>query len=437
MKRFGFAAAAAALFLVLLAPSTLFAVDPVRSWIDPTSIAFPALDRFQSGLYIGTETNTGPARIVKLGDYGNFKSFPGSSSVNRIFSGRQTMTMYALTESAAVWKNDGTAWTQITPTAQGFSSNIGVYSGAFYKNSLYIGTGNPLGAQLWSYNGTAWSKLTIPGFSQNNEYISVMECDEDALYIGTINFSGGAELWKFDGATWTRLIIPGFTANNYCISSMVVFNKALHIGTANVSTGAELWRFNAAAWTKLTIAGLAANHSISSMMEYPGTGALYLGTTNYNGNTAQLWKFDGISGTRVNIPGFSANNIGILSMAMFNNALYFGTWNTSGAELWYLALMSPCAAVLANDFFLRIPAVSYNNQTYRANFKFDPIALSILFLNAGVVTDTGPFDSCALAALTLDLLLHLPDVKFQGDSYQADFRNSTGLDFVLTRALRF
>ncbi|HUI98621.1 MAG TPA: hypothetical protein VLY46_00215, partial [Usitatibacter sp.] len=54
------------------------------------------------------------------------------------------------------------------------------------------------------------------------------------------------------------------------------------------------------------------------------------------GAVAQLWSYDGSTLTQVTAPSTftSAGNAGIVSLASFNGALYAGTYNNSGAELW-------------------------------------------------------------------------------------------------------
>jgi hypothetical protein len=235
------------------------------------------------------------------------------------------------TDDAEVWTFDGNTWTEVTPPAPGFSGNKGVYSMAVYKDTLFIGTGNNSGAQVWAFNG-AWTEVNIPGFSSNNSFVWAMTVYKDSLYIATVNYTGPAELWKYDGSAWSQVNIPDFSSNNYAIASMATFNGNLYLGTSNVSSGAELWQFKRGTWKKISSSGLASNNSITAMAKYEG--ALLIGTSNYYGDAAQLWTFDGSAKTQISLPGFSANNTGIVSMYVFGNTLYLGTYNTSGAQVW-------------------------------------------------------------------------------------------------------
>jgi len=240
-----------------------------------------------------------------------------------------------VTDAAHVYLFDGANFTNITPTAAAFSSNLGVYSIAQYGQKLFIGTGGSAGsAQVWAYDGTTWTQQSLPGFPSNNYYAWVMTVFNNALYVGTVDYAQAAQVWKYDGNSWSMVSIPGFSSSNYAIASMAVYNGALYIGTSNtLGNGAEIWRYDGSAWTKLS--GFGRNGAATAMTVFNNT--LLIGTTNYaQGAAGQLWAYDGTAFTLVTAPSaFGSNgNSGIVSLASTGDTLYAGTYNNTGAEIW-------------------------------------------------------------------------------------------------------
>jgi len=83
-----------------------------------------------------------------------------------------------------------------------------------------------------------------------------------------------------------------------------------------------------------------------------------------------------------------------------------------------------CAATLSSDLQLHDPVVSFNGQSYWADFQVSPDTLEIQLTNYGLVTDMNPFANCRPALLSPDLTLHIPTILFDGVSYLADFQYS-------------
>jgi len=347
----------------LFAVDTAQAATPVQyrwsgtAWVKDTGMAqFAALSASADGrhLYVGSEnfssTGSGKFDVYDQGVSGGFaipvfsatfRTPEGDASIDAVlvlpigFLGAAVPYVTTVTDAAHVYLFDGTTFTNITPTAAAFSSNLGVYSVAQYGQKLFIGTGGNVGsAQVWAYDGSQWSQQSLPGFPGNNYYAWVMTVFNGALYLGTVDYSQAAQVWKYDGNSWSMVSIPGFSNSNYAIASMAVFNNKLYIGTSNtLGPGAEIWSFDGSSWTKLV--GFGKNDAATAMAVYDG--ALYIGTTNYaQGAVAQLWSYDGSTLTQVTAPSTftSAGNAGIVSLASFNGALYAGTYNNSGAELW-------------------------------------------------------------------------------------------------------
>jgi len=83
-----------------------------------------------------------------------------------------------------------------------------------------------------------------------------------------------------------------------------------------------------------------------------------------------------------------------------------------------------CAATLSSDLQFHLPIVSFQGQSYWADFEVIPNTQEIQLTNYGAITDTGPYADCRPALLSPDLTLHCPTILFDGVSYLADFRYS-------------
>jgi hypothetical protein len=251
------------------------------------------------------------------------------------FFGSAVPYVTTVTDAAHVYLFDGANFTNITPTATAFASNLGVYSAAAFGQKLFVGTGGSAGsAQVWAYDGTTWTQQSIPGFPSNNYYAWCMTVYNNALYLGTVDYAQAAQVWKYDGASWSQVTPPGFSSSNYAIASMTVYNNKLYIGTSNtLGSGAEIWGYDGNSWAK--VPGFGRNDAATSMATF--NNALFIGTTNYATNAVgQLWTYDGTTLAQVNAPGkfVSGGNSGIVSLYASSDALYAGTYNNSGAELW-------------------------------------------------------------------------------------------------------
>ncbi len=280
-------------------------------------------------------------------------------------------SIYAGTYNAGgcqVWSYDGLSWAQETgqgaagtPTAPGFgdAGNNNVSSMAVFDSRLYLGTRNPeRGCQVWSYDGTAWTQEvgrgdagtpTAPGFGDaGNTDVSSMAVMGGSLYAGTYN-SAGCQVWCRDGNTWKRVAEGGFgDADNCGAASMAVYFQGLYVGTFNddYACGCQVWCWDGTAWTQEVGRGDAGtptapgfgdanNRRAASMAVYDSF--LYVGTYDSSGGAGcQVWSFDGANWTRVGSGGFGdPSNLTAASMAAGGLDLYVGTYNEDGGcEVW-------------------------------------------------------------------------------------------------------
>jgi hypothetical protein len=342
-----------------LAPFLAQAV-PVYTWTgfykDTGMAQFAGLTVANGQLLVGSENFNpmGDAKLTSFTTSGTQADIPvphGNASIDRgreitaadayAFESNWTVEINAFssvwgTDSAHVYVLNGTTFTDITPTAAAFSTNLGVYALATYGTKLFIGTGGSAGsAQVWAFDGKQWAQQSLPGFPSNNYYVWSMAVYNNVLYAGTVDYSQAAQVWKYDGTAWSMVSVPGFSSSNYAVGSMAVYNDKLYIGTSSsLGSGAEIWSYDGTTWTKLP--GFAKNDAATSMAVY--NNALYIGTTNYTqGVSAQLWSYDGTTLSQVAASSdFTKNgaNSGIVSLEVFNGTLYAGTYNNTGAEVW-------------------------------------------------------------------------------------------------------
>lgn len=92
-----------------------------------------------------------------------------------------------------------------------------------------------------------------------------------------------------------------------------------------------------------------------------------------------------------------------------------------------------CAATLSSDLKLHIPIITFNNQSYWADLQYQS-GSNFTLSNAGVVTDTSSYSGCTAATLSSDYKLHIPALTYNNASYWADFQYVPDATFTLIGA---
>ena len=212
-------------------------------------------------------------------------------------------------------------------------------------------------ALLWPAPALAdsWSKLGSGGMESSYNPVQIQpDCTavfNSKLYVGT---DGGessgskCEIWRYDGGTaWTRVNTPGFgDPENHLVEAMTVFKGKLYAGTWN-NNGCQVWRTDGTGaapyhWTKVSSSGnIGGSHNTGVTSMSAGPTALYVGTENTYG--CQVWSYNGSAWTQVigggagtRGPGFGDTfNVNVSSLAWLGGTLYAGTYNYStGCEVW-------------------------------------------------------------------------------------------------------
>jgi tripartite motif-containing protein 71 len=253
-------------------------------------------------------------------------------------------------DGGGVFSFDGTDWSPASDMGFGDPANVEVVRFAAFDDTLYAGTCNVTGAEIWrSSTGTMsdWTQVVSNGSGDANNRCVISYADlDDTLYAGTINFATGGEVWRSatgNAGTWSQVNTDGFgTANNRVISALAAFNNLLYASTMGNSSGAQVWRCqvcDGSDWSRVVNNGFGnANTNRLSALEV-FDGHLYFVVGNYL-TGLEVWRTaDGTNWEQVGFGGFgNANNRTPFwdnSVAVYNGSLYVGTVNwTDGGEVW-------------------------------------------------------------------------------------------------------
>lgn len=268
--------------------------------------------------------------------------------------------------------------------------NYEVQSMAVYNGSLFAGTWNNQGGEVWARGYSppflVWFQSNTDGFGDpnNTEIESMAEFTGffTALYAGTYNSTTGCEIW-YDDPTfgWSQTGGSGLgDPYNYGASAMAVFGGSLYVGTIN-GNGLQIHRYTGVTWAPPVVTGGFGDVNNTSVLSMSVEGA-YLYASTFNGvNGPDIWyttngtnwyihwqggpsnstrcdailahagvviaAYDGPNGVRVysvgpmiviqlNTDGFGdANNWRATSIVEYKGKVYVATENyVTGGEVW-------------------------------------------------------------------------------------------------------
>lgn len=187
------------------------------------------MEVFKDALYVATgDQRTGGSVIWRSYDGWLWNAVVGSPSVYDAGMGNPNHDMiyelevfkdylYAAVlsfsrEGGALWRsNDGVVWEVISgdnavyPSGFGDRANFGLVALSVFEGSLYVGTSNEEGAQIWaSQDGLQWKQIIGPngilqsGFgNKNNRAVNGFCVFQGNLYVGLHNPKEGGQLWRF------------------------------------------------------------------------------------------------------------------------------------------------------------------------------------------------------------------------------------------------
>ncbi len=99
-----------------------------------------------------------------------------------------------------------------------------------------------LRCRILRYDGTKWEQVSKPGFGRPNMMVMSSTVSNDSVFFGTSNVLG-AELWRSSGGNkWERVIKRGFgNSLNIAIWSLHTHEDRLIIGIQNLFQGCQIW----------------------------------------------------------------------------------------------------------------------------------------------------------------------------------------------------
>ncbi len=330
----------------------------------------------------------------------------GLTKVKVLYKGAFAEMLYALTTNPGAGARLSQVWRQLPDytwqavSAPGFGSptNYGLSDMAYFSNSLYVGTYDSRGAQIWRCmdlftnpceKPSDWNLLPGPlGASPHNQMVGRMVVFNDKLFVSYLNWSGagptttdGGEVWAYDGNMWDSsfLKLDATTTNaGHAISGMRALAASsdgtrLYAGTTDYlnspATPAQLYRYtyNAGSgtweWRRLKDNGVTDpnNLGINSLLDI--NGYLYVGTTNPT-HGAMLYRYKDVDlseETQVISGGLnSPQNVAISGMAAGVDRIYALTSNHhSGIQV----LSAPISSGLDGDWSLLSIQYGFGNAT--------------------------------------------------------------------------
>ena len=95
---------------------------------------------------------------------------------------------------------------------------------------------------IWRYDGISWEKVSKKGFGKPNLLTMSSLVYNDSIYFGTSNIFG-AEIWSSkDGISWNRIMKRGFCIPmNISVWSLHIFKNRLILGMQNQWIGSQIW----------------------------------------------------------------------------------------------------------------------------------------------------------------------------------------------------
>ena len=135
--------------------------------------------------------------------------------------------------------------------------------------------------------------------------------------------------------TWLPSCTDGFGQNSGAVCTLASYKGQLYAGVISGSADSPLiWAFSAAAgWERSSLPRFGGpNVAVHALAVY--SDALYAGTSNLDG--AQVWLSTGGAWTHVADNGINENptNVSVQALAVFKGRLYAGTDNVEGAQVW-------------------------------------------------------------------------------------------------------
>jgi hypothetical protein len=199
--------------------------------------------------------------------------------------------------------------------------------------------------QKFALYAPGWRQVNINGFGDWwNGGATALELFNGELYAGASNWMEGARVWRAtDGGNWAAVSEPGFAGVysnvNTAIPDMIVFGSQLYAGAGWGGGPGQVWRStDGSTWLPVSSDGFgdSDNDVVSNFAVFDNV--LYAGTGNDSG--AQIWRSasgDGGSWTQVATNGLGSAEANLVTgLAVFKGVLYAAIESSQGgdAQVW-------------------------------------------------------------------------------------------------------
>jgi len=186
----------------------------------------------------------------------------------------------------------------------------------------------------------SWTQTNTDGFNDaNNSMILGFVEFNDMLYAAAGNIVDGTKIYRSsDGKTWTQCNTTGFGSADNGEAGLIVYNNTLYALTMDEigpNAAFELWKTtNGTTWKQVSTDGFGDAAEIGSTAMTVFNDKLYIGTSNLSGASVFRINSDD-SWDKVASTGFGdAGNLQVFSLSVFDGNIYAGTSNANGAEIW-------------------------------------------------------------------------------------------------------
>jgi sugar lactone lactonase YvrE len=331
----------------------------INGFGDRQSAVF-ALDVFNGQLYAGVSNTSTGVQVWRSSDGRTWSptselGFGLGTDISYIldttvFDGKLYVGTGWRGSNARIWRtSDANTWELVVDGGFGDPTNYGIGGFAVFSDTLYTivstlpGT---KGFEIWrssTGNSGDWIRVVSDGLGSitRDGICTGRVVFNGYLYAGFRDPANGATIWRTNnGADWNQVNTLGFDdSRNTELTTGAVFNGRLYFGTRNDATGAQLWRStNGTTWESVLANGFGNPQNIKIEALTVWRDLLYAVTYN-NVTGMEVWRSsDSLNWTQIGQGGFGdSNNVGPLwsdGHIIFNDALYIGTWNANGGELW-------------------------------------------------------------------------------------------------------
>jgi len=290
---------------------------------------------------------------------------------------------------------DGSVWERVNEPGFGDMYNTGVVALCPFQGSLYAITRNDhSGFELWKTSDTRWARLTVPGFTDDNNYYGfsipyggttalqynlkqnvwcAMKEFNGYLYVtvstgyqGSNLFGSiGFEVWRFDGVTWEPVVAnAAVTEETGTITAMSGCDNNDGDTTAQITDSTKNWTFDQWKNTVLRVYGSFEGTITGTISSTPGIRKFKI--TGNNSNTLTIQEAELANKAQSTIcaehkttpDAGRATNIVPAIVTGNSYAIESGTQDRGFGELWNKSAVD--LAVLNNQLYLSI-ALSYEN----------------------------------------------------------------------------